>query len=87
MERALADGATDLIGLGRPLAAEPRLCGALLSGVRAAAKPNLVDDRVSAFAGIMQVQNVGRGEPILDFADEEVAHYVEELVRGSRSST
>jgi hypothetical protein len=85
MTRALNEGSTDLIGLGRPLAAEPRLCIDFLAGNRTAAKANLDDDRISAFAGIMQVQNIGLGQPILDFSDQTVAWHIEGLMRGTSS--
>jgi hypothetical protein len=80
MERALAEGSTDMIGIARPLTAEPRLCADLISGQAAAAKLNLVDERLSTFAGIIQLQSIAAGQPIADFADPQVARETEEFM-------
>jgi hypothetical protein len=42
MEEALSSGATDIVGLGRPLTAEPYLIRDLIEGKQEAAKENLV---------------------------------------------
>jgi hypothetical protein len=80
MARALAEGSTDMIGIARPLTAEPRLCADLISDQAAAAKPNLVNERLSTFASLTQLQSIATGRPIADFADPEVAREMEEFI-------
>jgi 2,4-dienoyl-CoA reductase-like NADH-dependent reductase (Old Yellow Enzyme family) len=69
MEAALESGATDLIGLGRPLAVEPDLPARLLSGEAVAARPvtlatgwKSVDSMVQGGWYQAQIHRMGRGE-------------------------
>lgn len=58
MARAINENATDLVGLGRPLAAEPRLCADILSGASKGAKPNAVKEQIQTGASILQIVEV-----------------------------
>lgn len=56
MNEALAAGATDVIGLARPLAVEPELSGRLVRGEAEAATPHDVSVGVRMLDDILQVQ-------------------------------
>lgn len=58
MARAVSGSATDLVGLARPLAAEPHLCADILSGASEGAKPNVVTDQLQTGIAIMQLGEV-----------------------------
>jgi 2,4-dienoyl-CoA reductase-like NADH-dependent reductase (Old Yellow Enzyme family) len=73
MTRALQERSTDMIGLARPLAAEPRLTADLIAGRTKAAKPNLIDDKVFTGAAIAQIADIGAGRVPVDLSNEEVA--------------
>jgi 2,4-dienoyl-CoA reductase-like NADH-dependent reductase (Old Yellow Enzyme family) len=80
MNSALNDGASDLIGLGRPLTAEPHLCAELISGVKTAAKPNHASPTISTALAVMQIHQIARGEPISDLSTEENALKAQSLL-------
>lgn len=60
MARAITERSTDLVGLGRPLTAEPHLCAQLLSGASTASKPNLMNEQIQTGASISQIGEVRR---------------------------
>jgi 2,4-dienoyl-CoA reductase-like NADH-dependent reductase (Old Yellow Enzyme family) len=69
MERALAGGAVDVVGLARPLAVEPDLSRGLLDGTRDAALPVRLRTGVAHLDPViqgswyqMQLDRMGRGE-------------------------
>jgi hypothetical protein len=73
MARALQEGSTDMIGLARPLTAEPHFCADLIAGRTTTAKPNLVDDKLSTGASIAQIADIAAGRPPADLSKEDVA--------------
>ncbi|BGP12917.1 hypothetical protein JCM10213_004336 [Rhodosporidiobolus nylandii] len=73
MEQALQDGATDLVGLGRPLTAEPYLIREMLEGKKEAAKPNLAPNQIQTGTSIIQIAAIAKGEPIPDLSTQEGA--------------
>jgi hypothetical protein len=79
MNSALAEHSTDLIGLARPLTAEPRLCKQLLAGQRAA-KPNLVDEKVQTASSYLQIGYIVEGGAIPDLSEQDVARKVEKAI-------
>jgi hypothetical protein len=83
MAEAINEGSTDLIGLARPLTAEPHLIADLLSGVTKAAKPNLVNPNIQTAASYLQIGQIVDGSPIADLSDEETARKVEEAIQRS----
>jgi hypothetical protein len=85
MAQALTEGATHMIGLARPLTAEPRLCADLVSGKAAGAKPNRVNEQMTTFAAMLQMNAVSEGKPIPDFSDEKVARETEEYMTKAMS--
>jgi hypothetical protein len=84
MTRAIADHATDMIGLARPLTSEPRLCEDLVSGCALGARPNLVSEDMQVAASIIQIPIIARGEAIPDLSNAEIASEWENLIRESR---
>jgi hypothetical protein len=86
MNGALADRACDLIGLGRPLCAEPSLCRELLAGTRTTAKANLVNPQISTFIGGAQIVQISRGETIADLSTPEGAKAATEALMAQLSS-
>jgi 2,4-dienoyl-CoA reductase-like NADH-dependent reductase (Old Yellow Enzyme family) len=87
MARALADGSTDMIGLGRPLTAEPRLCADLLSGKASAARENRVNEAMQIAASYVQLGALGEGRPVPDLADEAIARRIEKAVQESGAAS
>jgi 2,4-dienoyl-CoA reductase-like NADH-dependent reductase (Old Yellow Enzyme family) len=87
MARALADKATDLIGLGRPLTAEPRLCADLLSGKATKARVNHVNEGMQIAASYVQLGALGEGRPVPDLADESIARRIEKAVEESGAAS
>ncbi|GAA6005645.1 hypothetical protein JCM10207_005281 [Rhodosporidiobolus poonsookiae] len=73
MEEALQGGACDIVGLGRPLTAEPHLIKDMLEGRTDKAKENLVDASLQTATAINQIGAIARGEPIPDLSTREGA--------------
>jgi hypothetical protein len=77
MSSALGEHSTDLIGLARPLTAEPCLC----AGKTSAAKPNHVNEKVQTAASYLQIGHiVDRGARIPDLSDDDTARRVEQAI-------
>jgi 2,4-dienoyl-CoA reductase-like NADH-dependent reductase (Old Yellow Enzyme family) len=87
MVRALEGSSTDMIGLARPLTAEPHLCADLLAGKTAAARENLVNEAVQVPASYVQVGALGEGRPVPDLSDENVARRIEKAVQESGAAS
>jgi hypothetical protein len=81
MSSALGEHSTDLIGLARPLTAEPRLCADLIAGKTSAAKPNHVNEKVQTAASYLQIGHIiDRGARIPDLSDDDTARRVEQAI-------
>ncbi|KAK0938802.1 hypothetical protein LTR29_009652 [Friedmanniomyces endolithicus] len=79
MSAAIASGACDGVGLGRPLGAEPYLCKEILEGRVTGAIENFVPLPLNTQATGTQLQQVGIGDRLVsDWSDEgEVQRWVE----------
>ncbi|GAA5994756.1 NADH:flavin oxidoreductase/NADH oxidase family protein [Rhodotorula paludigena] len=77
MDDAIEKGVTDILGLARPLTAEPHLIRDMIDGKTQAARDSKMPPALSTGASIMQIGNMSRGEPIADLNDEKV---VQEIV-------
>jgi hypothetical protein len=73
MSQAIADGATDIVGIARPLTAEPHLIAELLAGAKEAAKPNHVLALFQTPASYIQIAQISEGKLVLDLSDAETA--------------
>ncbi|GAA6043533.1 hypothetical protein JCM8097_001206, partial [Rhodosporidiobolus ruineniae] len=73
MEQALQDKATDLVGLARPLTAEPYLIREMIEGKTKAAKENKAPAQVQTATSIAQIGAIAHGQPIPDLSNEEEA--------------
>ena len=73
MEQAIKDKSCDIIGLARPLTAEPAFSNDILSGQIEAARENKVDPSVQTVTSIYQIGQIARGEKIADLSDQETA--------------
>ncbi|GAA6045974.1 hypothetical protein JCM8097_002750, partial [Rhodosporidiobolus ruineniae] len=73
MEQALQDKATDIIGLARPLTAEPYLIKEMLEGKKTAAAENKVPLPVTTYTSVLQIGAIAKGVPIPDLSTEEGA--------------
>ncbi|CDZ96185.1 nadh oxidase [Phaffia rhodozyma] len=82
MERAVAESSTDIIGLARPLTAEPCFCRDILSGAISEAKPNKVPTAVQTGTSIAQIGAIGHGKSIPDLSDEKSAQECLDAVMG-----
>jgi 2,4-dienoyl-CoA reductase-like NADH-dependent reductase (Old Yellow Enzyme family) len=76
MTRAVQERSTDLIGLARPLTAEPRLCADLIAGRTTAAKASRLDDSLSVSASYRQIVDIGAGRAPADLSNEDVANAI-----------
>jgi len=82
MEEALASGATDIVGLARPLTAEPYLIRDMLDGKTDAARDNKFPAPMQTGASIVQIAAISKGEPIPDLSDEKVCDEVVAILTG-----
>jgi 2,4-dienoyl-CoA reductase-like NADH-dependent reductase (Old Yellow Enzyme family) len=65
MVKAVAGGACDGIGIGRPLAAEPFLCKEILEGKVTGAIENLVPLPLNTQSSGTQLHQIGKGDPLV----------------------
>ncbi|GAA94511.1 hypothetical protein E5Q_01163 [Mixia osmundae IAM 14324] len=82
MNAALASGALDMCGIGRPLCAEPLLVDHMMKGQTEAAKASLLPNvpGLPIIAGTLQLQQIGRCQPILDLSQPaHVAGFITKL--------
>ncbi|GAA5926703.1 hypothetical protein JCM3775_007015 [Rhodotorula graminis] len=82
MEEAIKSGATDLVGLARPLTAEPYLIRDMLDGKTDAARDNKFPAPMQTGASIVQIAAISKGEPVPDLADEKVCDEVVAILTG-----
>lgn len=82
MEEALGTGACDLVGLARPLTAEPYLIRDMLEGKTDAARENKFAAGMQTGASIVQIAAISKGEPIPDLSDEKVCDEVLAILQG-----
>jgi hypothetical protein len=81
MNKALTEHSTDIIGLARPLTAEPHFCKQILSGKSTAAKPNLVNQQMQTASSYLQIGYIIDGGEIPDLSDKEIATKVEKAIQ------
>jgi hypothetical protein len=77
MNEALSIGAADLVGLARPLTAEPYLCKELLAKEKLAAKANYVSPTLQTGASVLQIRQIASEAHISDLSIPEIAQEVE----------
>jgi 2,4-dienoyl-CoA reductase-like NADH-dependent reductase (Old Yellow Enzyme family) len=79
MVKAVSDGATDGIGIGRPLAAEPFLIKELLAGKVTGAIENFVPLPMNTQASGTQLHQIGHGHDLISdwSVESEVKRWVE----------
>jgi len=78
----LAPSSPSVIGLARPLCAEPYFCRDILSGKITAAKENKGPGGMSTGLAIMQIAAIGAGKEIPDLSDETTAHKLVNVLMG-----
>jgi len=71
-----------VIGLARPLCAEPYFCRDILSGKITQARENKGDGRVSTGLAIMQLAAIGAGKDVPDLADEATVKKLVDVMMG-----
>jgi hypothetical protein len=86
MSKALEERSTDMIGLARPLVAEPRFCADLLAKRTSAAKPNLVEESLQSGAAIRQIPVIANGHEPQDLSDPRIAKEMEAELRGGKKN-
>lgn len=74
MNQALAEKSCDIVGLGRPLTAEPDLPAAMIAGTSTGARENHVPTAMQTGSSIMQLKEISTGATIRDLSDVEVAN-------------
>ncbi|KAK8849361.1 hypothetical protein IAR55_004693 [Kwoniella newhampshirensis] len=87
MEGALLSGATDMVGLARPLCGEPYLCRDLLSGKVNAAKENKVPAAVQTGTAIAQLSAIAHNKPIPDLSDESQTNDLVAAITGKKDES
>lgn len=85
MSQAIASGACDGIGIGRPLAAEPYLCKEILAGRVTGAIENFVPLPLNTQASGTQLHQVGHGEEMI--SDYSVESEVERWKEANEKET
>lgn len=73
MNKAIEEGSCDIIGMARPLTAEPYLSKELTEGQKEAAKENHVPSALQTPAAIAQLHDIGNKKPIRDYSNESTA--------------
>ncbi len=73
-----------MVGLARPLCAEPHFVADLLCGKTTAAKPNLVPSALSVPAAYMQLGAIGAGKTPLDLSIQEQADEAVKIITGGK---
>lgn len=84
MADAIKGGACQIVGLGRPLTAEPYLCREILAGEKEAAKPNVGDPSLQTGLSIIQIGAIAAGKPIPDLSKQEVADELAQVLMGKK---
>ena len=82
MVDAVNGGATAMIGLARPLCAEPYFCRDILSGKITEARENKGDGGISTGLAIMQLAAIGAGKDIPDLSDEKTVQKLVNVLMG-----
>jgi hypothetical protein len=86
MAEAIDSGATQMVGLARPLCAEPFLCRDILAGKSQGARPNKGNPALSTGLAIMQIGAISTGKPIPDLSNEETCRDLEDVLMGKKSA-
>lgn len=84
MASALRSHATDLVGMARPLTAEPDLPTHLISGKTLVAKDNKVDPAIQTGPAVMQLHDIATGVAIRDLSDAAVAEATVKAMMAAR---
>ncbi|GAA98022.1 uncharacterized protein L969DRAFT_46004 [Mixia osmundae IAM 14324] len=71
MAQAIDEGSTDMVGLARPLCAEPDLPKLILSGKSTGARENKVDASKQTPTAILQIHAMGEDRPIYDLSKQD----------------
>ncbi|KAJ9112636.1 hypothetical protein QFC19_000656 [Naganishia cerealis] len=85
MAEAVSSGATQMIGLARPLTAEPYLCRDILAGKSQGAKPNKGTSALTTGLSIIQIGAMSTGQPIPDLSNEATCKDLEAVLMGKKS--
>ncbi|KAM0753966.1 FMN-linked oxidoreductase [Meredithblackwellia eburnea MCA 4105] len=83
MASAVRMGSCDLVGIARPLTAEPSFCKEILQGKIDGAKKNLMPIALTTASSNIQIVEIGKGEPISDLSKEEVVAETIKKITGS----
>ncbi|GAA5872557.1 hypothetical protein JCM16303_004563 [Sporobolomyces ruberrimus] len=84
MNEALEGGSVDLVGLARPLTAEPYLVREMIEGKSEGAKENQVPSALQTPAAVAQIGAIGKAEDIPDLSKREVAEKMVEGITGQK---
>lgn len=71
-----------VIGLGRPLCAEPYFCRDILSGAITEARENKGDGSISTGLAIMQLAAIGAGKDVPDLSDKATVDKLVNVLMG-----
>jgi hypothetical protein len=85
MAEAISSGATQMVGLARPLTAEPYLCRDILSGKSQGAKINKGAHQLTTGLSIIQIGAMSTGQPIPDLSDEATCRDLEAVLMGKKT--
>jgi 2,4-dienoyl-CoA reductase-like NADH-dependent reductase (Old Yellow Enzyme family) len=87
MVAAITGGSCDIVGLGRPVCAEPFLVRDILEGRTDRARPLALPDQMSLQidAAVANLHDIGQGKPITDYSKKEnVDAFLESRTRSRR---
>lgn len=85
MAEAISSGATQMVGLARPLTAEPYLCRDILAGRSTGAKPSAANPQLTTGLSIIQIGAMATGQPIPDLSDEATCRELEDVLMGKKT--
>ncbi|GAA5872565.1 hypothetical protein JCM16303_004565 [Sporobolomyces ruberrimus] len=82
MNEALEEGVVDLVGLGRPLCAEPFLVRDMVEGRSEGARPNVAPPMMQTPLAVAQIGAIAKGGPIPDLSQQDVVDKMIQAVFG-----
>lgn len=84
MDEAIEGKSVHIVGLARPLTAEPYFVRDMVEGKSDGAKPNHVPSAIQTPASVAQIGAIGKGQDIPDLSNEDVAAKMVEGITGQK---
>lgn len=82
MAQAINEGSCHMVGVARPVTAEPTLPRDVVEGRSEGAKTSYIKQQLSTPASIKQLQEIGHGKPLSDYSNKDVAEKTNKEIGG-----